>query len=88
MAEFCLECWNRINETDDDAKKYVISKDLWLCEGCAEFKPVIIAERKYYYLRKLRVVLFPVHLFCLIVYLLWRILLLPYLLWDCHRNKQ
>lgn len=24
MAEFCLECWNRINETDYTEKNYVI----------------------------------------------------------------
>ena len=45
MAEFCLNCWNRINETDDNEKEYIISKDLALCEGCGELKPVIIMKR-------------------------------------------
>lgn len=48
MAEFCLECWNRINETNDGEERYVISKELDLCEGCGEWKRVIICERRYY----------------------------------------
>ena len=45
MAEFCLECWNRINETKDTEDKYIISDDLDLCEGCGELKHVVVAER-------------------------------------------
>jgi len=45
MAEFCPDCWNRINGSEDDKKKYVLSKDLDLCEGCGEWKHVIIRER-------------------------------------------
>lgn len=48
MAEFCLECWNKINNTNDGEEKYVISKELDLCEGCEEWKNVIICERQYY----------------------------------------
>lgn len=33
MAEFCLECWNRINETDTEEKMYIISRDLELAQG-------------------------------------------------------
>lgn len=53
MAVFCLECWNRINEIEDSAKKYIISKDLDLCEGCGELKHIVVARRKFYYLYKL-----------------------------------
>lgn len=53
MAMFCLECWNRINETEDSSQKYIISKELDLCEGCGELKQVIIAKRKFYYLNRL-----------------------------------
>ena len=58
MAEFCLECWNKINETNDSESKYVISKDLDLCEECGEWKNVIVAERKNYYLGKLTCVFY------------------------------
>ena len=50
MAEFCLDCWNKINKTEENEKKYVLSKDLDLCEGCGEWKRVIIMERKAYYM--------------------------------------
>lgn len=48
MAEFCLDCWNRINGTNDPPDQYVISKDLELCEGCGMWKHVIITERDVY----------------------------------------
>ena len=38
MAEFCLDCWNRLNETDALPGKYILSKELDLCEGCGEWK--------------------------------------------------
>ena len=50
MAEFCLDCWNKLNNIEENENKYVISKDLELCEGCGEWKRVIIMERKAYYM--------------------------------------
>ena len=47
MAEFCLECWNKINNNNHKENKYIMSVDLELCEECGEFKRVIIAERGY-----------------------------------------
>ena len=52
MAEFCLNCWNEINETNDPADKYVISKELDFCEGCGEWTNVIVRVRKTYELRE------------------------------------
>ena len=54
MAEFCLECWNKINEDCDDKRKYILSKDLELCDGCGEWKNVIVAMRKGYYWHKIK----------------------------------
>ena len=48
MAEFCLSCWNKLMETDDPPKKYIISRDLELCEGCGEGKTVIIRVKRRY----------------------------------------
>ena len=53
MAEFCLDCWNKLNGSNDSERKYILSKELDLCEGCGEFKPIIIMERKLYYMRVL-----------------------------------
>ena len=87
MAEFCLECWNRINETQDDEKKYIISKDFGLCEGCGEWKPVIIAERRSYYRYKLRYFTLPFRMIYKIIYVLWRLLILPYLIFKYKKSK-
>lgn len=43
MAEFCLACWNKLhgeNLTEDDIS---LSFDLDFCEGCAEWKPVVVS---------------------------------------------
>lgn len=51
MAEFCLQCWNRINKTNDPPDKYILSKELDLREGCGKWTHVIVATRKTYKLR-------------------------------------
>ena len=77
MAEFCLECWNRINETNDSESKYIISKDLDLCEGCGKRTHVIVVQRKYY-----------CHKFRLVIFVLWRILIMSYLFWQYKKAKK
>ena len=44
MAEFCLECWNKINETNDSRWRYVMSLNKDLCEECGQYKKVIVVE--------------------------------------------
>ena len=51
MAEFCVDCWNRLNGTDDKPEKYILSRRLDLCEGCGEYKHVIITERGMFFKR-------------------------------------
>lgn len=46
MAEFCLDCWNRLNHTSYTERDFILSEELELCEGSAKFKPIILAERK------------------------------------------
>ena len=68
MAEYCLDCLNKLNGTNDPPKKYVISEDLDFCEGCGEMKHVVVIEKRYYHYSKnlpfylLRVLCFPVEL--------------------------
>ncbi len=53
MAEFCPDCWNKLNGwklTEDD---YVLSRDLELCEGCGKWKRVVVGRRKMGWLRRL-----------------------------------
>ena len=46
VAEFCLECWKKINEIEDDSIKFVLSRESDLCEECGEYKRVVIGERR------------------------------------------
>ena len=45
MAEFCYDCYKNILKGEKDKRKLIISKDLDICEGCGEFKPVIVGEK-------------------------------------------
>jgi hypothetical protein len=87
MAEYCLECWNRINGTNDPPKKYIISKELDLCEGCGEWKNVIIIERKYRYKYKLRFFIAAFKIIYTILYVLMRLLILPYLIYKRRKTN-
>lgn len=59
MAEFCPKCWNEINDTNYPENKYVLSDDLEMCEGCGEFKRVIVTERKSPYFKRLNYLTAP-----------------------------
>lgn len=55
MAEFCLDCWNKLMGTDDPPGKYILSREPDLCEECGEWKPVIIRiKRRYIVAERLR----------------------------------
>jgi len=46
MAEFCLDCWNKLNHIHLTEEDVILSKDLDLCEGCEEMKQVIIKYKE------------------------------------------
>ncbi len=48
MAEFCVDCWNKIMDREDTPKKFHLSRDLELCEECGQWKPVIVSEKLRY----------------------------------------
>ncbi len=47
MAEFCVDCWNELNDSNNSEKDFILSEHLDLCEGCGELKNVIIKEREF-----------------------------------------
>lgn len=67
MAEICLDCWNKLNGTNDSESKYILSKEAGFCEECGEMKNIIIVEKKTYIYRKLRFVIFPFKLIYMII---------------------
>lgn len=50
MAEFCLDCWNKIMETNDPKQKFLLSRKPDFCEECGQWKSVIIRVKKRYLL--------------------------------------
>lgn len=53
MADFCRDCFIRLNQWDQEkAKRLVLSKGNELCEGCGKYKPVVIRIKKRGIFRK------------------------------------
>ena len=46
MAEYCLTCFNRMNQTNYKKDVWIDDEEMSLCEGCGEYKPCIIALQK------------------------------------------
>lgn len=53
MSEICLDCLNRICQTEYEPWRYVLSDELDLCEECGQWKRVVVRERNLYFLRRL-----------------------------------
>lgn len=87
MADFCPECWNRMNNTDESPDKFFLTDEPELCEGCGEQKRVIIAMRKGYYAYKFRYLILPFKIVCLVIYCASGIIILPYLIYKYNKKK-
>lgn len=48
MSESCLECLNKLTRANDPRRKYILSRELDLCEECMQWKPVVIRKRRVY----------------------------------------
>ena len=46
MAEFCLDCMQKINGRHYDEMDFILSDDLDLCEGCGQWKHVVVVRRR------------------------------------------
>lgn len=46
MAEFCIDCWNKMNNSNYAENNFEVSDGLDLCEGCGEYKHVVICIKE------------------------------------------
>ena len=46
MAEFCVECWNRLNGPEAEEAQPILSKRPELCEGCGRLRPVVVGLKR------------------------------------------
>lgn len=76
MALYCLDCVNKLSSRTYDAKELIFAKSLYICEGCGEYKTVVLMTKRCYRRRKLRIF----RIITLPMYILWRLLILPYLI--------
>ena len=47
MAEFCLDCLRELDDREYRKEDFYLSKELELCEGCGQWKHIVLAERRY-----------------------------------------
>ena len=50
MSELCLECYNKIMETKEPKRKFILSRSRDLCEACGAYKRVIVRMKRSYIL--------------------------------------
>lgn len=86
MAEICLECWNKLTGENNPKEKYIISKDLYLCEKCGEYKNVIIVEKEYSSGLLFYTIIFPFVVVFKILKTIFKIILFPYKLYKKNKN--
>ena len=48
MAEFCLACWNKMHRKNLCKWDVKLSWGVDFCEGCGEWKRVVLEERRYW----------------------------------------
>lgn len=48
VAKFCLDCWKEISGAEATENQYIVSEELELCEGCGEWKHIIVSERSFF----------------------------------------
>lgn len=72
MAEFCFECYNKLHGGNRKKENYIISDELDLCEGCGEYKRVVISYKKNHYFCTFydvgKMILFPFYLIRIVIY--------------------
>lgn len=47
MAEFCLECLRKLDGINYLEDEFELSSDLDLCEGCGQWKHVVVVKRHH-----------------------------------------
>ena len=87
MAEFCFDCWKKLFDENAQKEKYIISEYEFLCEGCGEYKPIIITEKKAYYVRILKKLFFPATLIFIIISIPFRLIYYPILKYTLKRKR-
>ena len=76
MAFYCLDCVNKLCGRTYTAKQVIFAKCIYICEGCGEEKTVVLMTKRHYWQRKLRIL----RIITIPIYVLWRLLILPYLI--------
>ena len=58
MAEFCVKCWNEMNNTNYSPNSFILCNDF--CENCGKYTKTIVVKKSYFYKRILRIFLIPI----------------------------
>lgn len=49
MAEFCWECWNKLNKTKIPPYGYILSWGKEMCEECMQWKRVVVGIKPMFW---------------------------------------
>ena len=87
MAECCPDCQERMFQ-DRPLWGYQLTRELEICEGCGEWKRVVVGDYGWAWLcRRAHQYLFVILVMCLFFFLRW-LLLLPFRCYKWHKAKR
>ncbi len=78
MAELCLDCLSEFTGRKEKKRKYVLSKDLDLCDNCGEWKNVVVMTKRAYYERKYKYLFSLLKGIHYVILVFLRLILLPF----------
>ena len=87
MAYFCIDCWNEIHHEKVNQKEYDISKELLLCEGCEEYKQVVLGP-KVSLAERIFVFLVPSWHVRRFLDFIGRLIIFPYFIFMYYKRKK
>ena len=76
MAEFCSDCQKRMHPDQTPAWGYRLTREKELCEGCGEYKRIVLDDYGWNWLwQRAQIYLFLILAMSLFFFLRWLILL-------------
>ena len=74
MAEYCFDCWKKINRKKYLPRYYRLSRTLEKCEGCGKWKRVVEEDDFYDYHPRVRDVILMYEIIVEIIFFFWRMI--------------
>ena len=88
MEEICLDCLKKTHPYDEPVWGYRLTRELELCEGCGEYKRLVIDDYGWAWLwQRAQIYFWLIVAMCLFFFIRW-LILLPFRAYRNHKRKK